>query len=276
MADQRLPTIVSIATLPSRIGGMRPTLQSLFDGDLVPDRILVVVTDYSNREKSPYVIPDFLQDERFTRGLIEVVLSSSDWGPGTKLLGALEHIEDDCHLILADDDVAYQPYFLSTLVNAQSKRRDCSFSYFTYRAGGLTVGQGCDGYSFYSPNLTGVQEFVEENVAGTTLHYHDDLWISFFLYKRGIKVRKVSPPDEGLKVYTQTIADEGLSNITSGDRSRERIVSEGLPRLARQGGLTRSQKAHLSFSRFSDGIRHLPARMLNRARILVGSKNAKV
>ena len=102
MSKYPLPAIVSIATLPSRIGSMRPTLQSLLDGELVPDRILVVVTDYSEREKSRDVIPDFLSDERFTRGVIEVVLSSRDWGPGTKLLGALEHIDDDCNLWRSD------------------------------------------------------------------------------------------------------------------------------------------------------------------------------
>ena len=193
MDDPSLPVVVSIATLPSRIGSMRPALESLLGGDLVPDRILVVITDYSPREKCGFVIPDFLEDPAFTQGIVEVVVSSRDWGPGTKSLGALEHIKEDCILVTADDDVAYQSYFLSTLAKAQNERRDCSFSYYTYRAGGLTVGQGCDGFSFYSPNLAGVREFVEANVVGTTLHYHDDLWISFFLFSRGVKVRRVRP-----------------------------------------------------------------------------------
>ena len=275
MPKYPLPVIVSIATLPSRIGGLRSTLRSLLDGDLVPDRILVVVTDYSEREKSGYVIPDFLRDDHFTRGIITVVRSSRDWGPGTKLLGALEHIEGDCTLVLADDDVAYQPYFLSTLVKAQSERHECSFSYYTYRARGLTVGQGCDGFSFYSPNLAGVRAFVEANVVGTTLHYHDDLWISFFLFSRGVEVRMVAAPDDGSSVYTQTIADESLRDLT-GDASRDRIVSDGLPMLVRRGGLSRRQKLNLESRRLSDLVRQFPARLLNRLRIITGSEKAKI
>lgn len=275
MAPPQLPVIVSIATLPSRIGSMRPTIESLLNGDLVPDRILVVVTEYSEREKIGYVIPDFLKDPTVTQGIVEVVVSSRDWGPGTKSLGALEHISGDCILVTADDDVAYKSYFLATLAQAQSDRRDCSFSYFTYRAGGLTVGQGCDGFSFYSPNLMGVRVFVEAHVVGTTLHFHDDLWISFFLFSRGVEVRAISPPDAGSSVYTQTIADESLRDLT-GDASRDRIVSAGLPMLVRKAGLSTRQRGRLALMRFLDLARQLPARSLNRARIVAGSEKARI
>ena len=104
----------------------------------------------AEREKSRYIIADFLIDSEYCRGIIEIKVTK-DLGPGTKILGAIEFLEGDCHLILADDDVAYHPRFLKDIVSAQAARPDCAFSYYTYRADGLTLGQGCDGFSFYSP-----------------------------------------------------------------------------------------------------------------------------
>jgi len=160
MSDSPLPVVVSIATLPSRIANLRPALDSLLNGELVPDRILVLRSDYSEREKSGYVIPDFLTDEEYCRGIIELQVTK-DLGPGTKILGAIEFLEGDCHLVLADDDVAYHRRFLKDIVSAQASRPDCAFSYYTYRADGLTLGQGCDGFSFHSAQLQGIRKFAD-------------------------------------------------------------------------------------------------------------------
>ena len=260
MSAHPLPVIVSIATLPSRIGQLRPTLDSLLNGELVPDRILVLRSDFSEREKSGYVVPDFLIDEEYCRGIIELK-ATRDLGPGTKILGALEYLEENCYLVLADDDVSYHPRFLADIVNAQAARPDCSFSYYTYRAGGLTLGQGCDGFSFYSPNLRGIKNFAEKYVVGTTVLYHDDLWISFFLFSNGIKIKTVPTPVHGELVYTQLIPNEGLSSLTSGELARDRIVNENLPRLVRQSNLSLSKRLVIDFHRIYDWTSHRFSRL---------------
>ena len=275
MVQQPLPVIVSIATLPSRIGDLRPTLESLLDGDLVPDRILVIVTERSERENCGYVIPDFLADECFTRGIIEVVVASRDWGPGTKLLGALEHITDKCYLILADDDVVYRRQFLSILVTSQSANLGCSFSYFTYRTDGLTIGQGCDGFSFYSPNLEGVREFATKHVVSTSLMYHDDLWISFFLFKTGIKVVLAKPPVTGELVYSQHLPNDGLSSIASGELVRDKIVHDGLPRLIRQCELNAWKRASLFGSKMRDLLLRFATSVVHRTSGIFARKRRK-
>ena len=269
MAKQPLPVILSIATLPSRIGDMRATLESLLDGDLIPDKILVIVTEYSEREKCGYVIPDFLKDERFTRGIIEVVVASRDWGPGTKLLGAIEHCTDRCQLILADDDISYHRNFLSAIVQFQSARPDCSFSYYTYRVSGLTVGQGCDGFSFYSPNLDGIQNFAERNVVGTSLLYHDDLWISFFLFAKGVKVKAIPTPVLGETVYSQISPNDGLSAITSGDLARDKIIYDNLPRMVRQSQLSGRKRILLSCIRIYDVLVRYISSSVKKSRLMI-------
>lgn len=255
MSAHPLPVIVSIATLPSRIGQLRSTLDSLLNGELVPDRILVLYSEYSEREKSAYIIPDFLIDEEYCRDIIELRVTR-DLGPGTKILGALEYLKVDCYLVLADDDVSYHRRFLVGIVEAQASRPDCSFSYYTYRAGGLTLGQGCDGFSFYSPNLRGIRDFAEKYVVGTTVMYHDDLWISFFLFAKGIKVKTVPTSVHGEMVYTQIIPNEGLSSLTSGELARDRIVNDSLPRLVIQSNLDFSKRLILTYHQIYDWILH--------------------
>jgi hypothetical protein len=59
-------------------------------------------------------------------------------------------IPDSCYLIAVDDDVRYKPTFLEGVVEVQKRNKHSSFSYYTYSLDGLTVGQGCDGLSFWS------------------------------------------------------------------------------------------------------------------------------
>jgi hypothetical protein len=252
MARDKLPIVVSIATIPSRIGHIRATLDSLLEGDLKPDQILVTHPEFCNWENSGYDIPAFLEDESYCRGIVKVALAARDWGPGTKLLGAIDHIPDECYLVLADDDVAYDRRFLHGLIEAQSENHDSSFSYYTYRAGGLKFGQGCDGYSFYTPNLAGVYKFAEQHVAETTLLYHDDLWIGFFLFKKGVKVRRLANPEDGELVYQQLLPNDVLSSKTSGELARDQIYHDHLERLIRDAELPKHRMVTLRARQLRD------------------------
>ena len=102
------PVVIGMTTLPSRISRIRPSLKSLLEGDLRPDKIIVSFPEVSIREKSTYYIPDFLLDRDFCGNVIELSRSSLDFGPGNKLLGALEAHPTDCYLVVADDDVRYR------------------------------------------------------------------------------------------------------------------------------------------------------------------------
>ena len=264
----RLPVVISIATVPSRIAKLRPTIDSLLNGTLVPDRILIVHPEYCKWEKSGYEIPDFLADPDYCRGIVAAVRSDEDWGPGTKILGALDYLPKECYLVLADDDVTYHPHFLQGLIEAQERDHSGSFSYYTYRRGGLRFGQGCDGYSFYSPNLAKMKEFAEQHVAGTTLLYHDDQWIAFYLFREGVTVRSVPLPVPGQLVYEQVLANDILSSQTSGDLAREKIYTDNLRRLIRTGGLKPIQRLQRRALSSLDFLTDLPKRIKGRLKRL--------
>lgn len=241
----KFPVIVSITSLPSRISRIRPCLESLLSGTLVPDKILLPLPKWSDRERAPYVLPDFLKDNDFAGRIVEVVDAARDWGPGTKLLGALTSIPDSCHLVVADDDVRYKPNFLDGIVSAQRRDNDTSFSYYTYNLDGLTIGQGCDGFSFYSPNLDRILPFAEKHVMGTKLFFHDDFWISFFLATKGISVEAVGGSDNGSLIYNDEFIDGGSLRFLDGSFLRDPIQREGMDRLLRDADMPASRRARL-------------------------------
>ncbi len=230
--------IVSIATIPSRIGLLKPTIDSLLAGNRVPDTILISHPEYCKWEKSGYSVPDFLADSAYCRGIVEHRICDFDWGPGTKLISALDGLNHDDILIVADDDVLYDRRFIEGLVAAQSRNHGHSYSYYTYRMSGLSFGQGCDGYSFYAGNLQGIKEFAERHVKDTPLLYHDDLWVGFFLYMRGIKVRRIVPPDGKALVYEQLLPNDALSNPEADFLKRHNITQQSLPRLFRDNDVS--------------------------------------
>ena len=225
------PVVASLTTLPSRIGLLEPTLWSLCHQTRRPDRIVLAIPPSSRREKRGYELPDFLVDGTFPSGLIEVVRTTDDYGPGTKLLGAMPVLPRECVLVVVDDDVEYAPHVVEGLATAQLTDRTSSFSYYTYAFGGLTVGQGCDGFSFWSPNLQGIEAFAEEIVDRPECFHHDDLWISFFLQRAGIRICGLEAPGDVL-VYRQLDRANPLQSL-DGDLDRNDLNVRGLQHLMR-------------------------------------------
>lgn len=264
--------IVSIATIPSRIGSLGPTLDSLMKGRVVPDQILIVHPEYCDWESAPYPEVDFLDDPGAYNGTVVRHVTERDWGPSTKILGALEFTKDDCILILADDDVSYHPSFVEGLVSAQKNDERSSFSYLTYRCFGLPLGQGVDGYSFWTPNLRGMRAFADRNVVGTTLMYHDDLWIGFFLFLHSIKVKRLKVPDGREMVYEQILPNSVLSAVSAGSLSRKAIIRDHVRRLIALPEVTPSQRRFLRLNAFFQSVedalyfvRRIPSRAMRKA-----------
>ena len=169
---------------------MRPALESLLEGSMAPDRIFLSLPDTALREEAPYVIPDFFGE---LPPKVEIIRTPEDYGSGTKILGLLGKITQPCYVVLADDDVRYKPFFLRRLIEHQRRDHGAAFSFYAYSLGGLRVGQGVDGFSFWSPNLDGIFDFYCRHIAGTDLMFHDDLWISFYLMSRGVVVKNLRP-----------------------------------------------------------------------------------
>jgi hypothetical protein len=230
-----LPLVVSLTTLPSRIDHLRATIDSLYEQTCPPDKILLCLPKWSQRENAAYDRPNWLS---LYHSLLEVVESDDD-GPGTKLLGALDHIVTPTCLIVADDDMRYKPSFLEHLYRHQVNEPAASFSYYTYPKGPVTVGQGADGLSFYSPNLSGIHAYAKKAIKFPALWVMDDVWICAFLWRRGVPVKNLGHlvPAGGF-IYEATHSVNQLRDM-SGDLRREAVTTDGLNYLFEHGLLGR-------------------------------------
>ena len=255
MADQRAPVCVSIATIPSRIAHLRPTLESLMAGELVPDKILVVRPEFCKWENSGYEVPDFLIDPEFCRGIVTPVVAEQDWGSSTKYLGALDHLPGACHFIVADDDVVYSPGFLSGLVEAQRRDSSASYSYHAYHNYGMPIACGCDGVCTWSPYLDEMRAFAERFIVGTALQYDDDFWVAFYLMQRGVDLRGLGHTLGGELVYEQVLPNTVLSGETSADLVRKTIRRSHFFRLLRQADMLLLRKVGVFCGFLVDGLR---------------------
>jgi hypothetical protein len=223
-----------VTTLPSRIGRLWPTIDSLLAQTRPPDAILVNVPRRSVREQREYAVPAWLAAPPAT---VTLVRCETDHGPGTKLLGGLPHLPPEGCLIVVDDDMLYEPFMVERLAEAQLRRRDASFSFHVYRYGRFRCGQGADGFSFWIPNLTGIETFATAALASPHAFVIDDYWISVFLRIRGIKVLSLEHTlPAGRLVWTRSHADHQLGQLC-GNLRRSRVMSEttrflmGLPLL---------------------------------------------
>jgi hypothetical protein len=245
------PVIVGITSLPSRIGFVGPCLKALLAGSLIPNKILLSLPSRSIREGAAYELPDFLTIENRSP-IVQVVTTDRDWGPGTKLLGALPHLPKPCYLVLADDDVIYRPTFLENLVRAQAGDHTASFSYHVYKWGGLNIGQGCDGFSFWSPNLAAVESFARTCVEGTNLMYHDDLWISFYLASRRIAIRPVDYVGREL-AYEKLHEINALSHL-KGEMARRRLTRQGIKQMIEKIDMPQRWKTRMRMNMLYDRL----------------------
>ncbi len=228
----QVPLYVGLTTLPSRIHHLRPTLDSLRNQTFPPDAILLCLPRRSIREDCAYDRPGWLQEYA---PLLRIVDCEEDHGPGTKLLGCLDHLPEQGCLVLVDDDLVYRPFLLDCLYRRQVADPRSSFSFWTYSFEGIDVGQGADGFSFHVPNLAGIREFAERAVRHPQLRFADDLWISAFLKRAGISVRSLRhelPDDED--VY-ETVHRVNQLRDMEGVHARQAVLVEGARYLFESG-----------------------------------------
>jgi len=187
---------------------------------------------------------------------VDIHWVDEDFGPGTKLLGALRwfdtHLKkrhSDDLLMILDDDHSYLPHALGELAKEQLARGpQYIVTFFAYFFRGLMVPQGADIIAF-QPN-------ANDSLVEDLLEYHrtfvqddpacflvDDLWIGMFVYLCGLHA--VSCRDlvtrRGLEmVYTRTdnahlVALEALNGEDRRDRVMLRAFDHLLSRLASAG-----------------------------------------
>lgn len=184
--------VVGMTSLPSRLRGAVPALRSIVAQDRRPDRLVFSLPRHSAREGRAYELPAELKEIFAENPWMEVNWVDKDQGPGTKLLGALQwlnaHIaggRDGDVLMVLDDDHAYLPFALGSLLEQQQRRGSrCVCSFFSYFCRGIMVPQGADiiAYPLGGSFSTDLPEYHRLFVEGDSACFVvDDLWVAMYL-----------------------------------------------------------------------------------------------
>ncbi|CAE8680328.1 unnamed protein product, partial [Polarella glacialis] len=231
--------IVGVTSLPSRLRGAGPALLSIAAQSRRPDRLVLSLPRRSQREGRAYQVPPELRTILSAHPWMEVHWIEEDFGPGTKLLGAIDWLaanvgqtsENDVLMVL-DDDHAYLPHALGELLQRQlSLGSKHASSFFAYFFRGLMVPQGADiialqlGGSFSEDVLAFHRDFVAGDDACFLV---DDLWLGMFLRLSGRQVvsHRELVTQRGLEMIYQRTGNasvEALMDLEGRDR-RDRAM----------------------------------------------------
>jgi hypothetical protein len=197
--------IASLSTVPDRINNLSPTIRSLLKQTRPPDEIILAIPEFSVREQRPYVVPKYIS--RLPR--VRVLHCAEDWGPATKFIGAVQDElaagRENSLIMVVDDDRLYPRdaletylYYSEQLPNAALCFRgaampstlDWDDAKMIYAKElrvprPVAVITGCGSYliqpRFFDESLW------DYSVAPQVAFDIDDIWISGWLSRRGVK-----------------------------------------------------------------------------------------
>jgi hypothetical protein len=201
--DRRV--IASLSTVPDRINNLRPTIQSLLKQTRPPDEIVLAIPEFSVRERRPYVVPRHIS--RLPR--VRVLHCPEDWGPATKFIGAIQDElaagRENTLIMVVDDDRLYPRDALETYRHYSEQLPEAALC-FRGAAMPSTLDWD-DAKMIYAKDLreprpvaviTGCGSYLiqprffdaslwDYSGAPAVAFYIDDIWISAWLSRRGVK-----------------------------------------------------------------------------------------
>src|SRR5881409_1714939 len=201
--DRRV--IVSLSTVPERIGNLGPTVRSLLRQTRPPDEIVLAIPEFSVREQRSYEVPEYVS--RLPR--VRIFHCRRDWGPATKFIPIVREElaagHGDTLIMVVDDDRVYPRDALETYLHYNKQLPDAALC---FRGAGMprnldwrdarmiraselrqpqlvAVITGCGSYliqpTFFDESLWDYSRAPEG------AFYMDDIWISGCLTRRGVK-----------------------------------------------------------------------------------------
>src|SRR5437868_10900299 len=197
--------IVSLSTVPDRINNLRPTIRSLLKKTWPPDEIVLAIPEFSVREQRPYVVPKYISQLPRVR----VLRCREDYGPATNFIAAIQDElaagRQNTLIMVVDDDRLYPRDALETYLHYSGQLPNAALCFRgaampstlnwddakMIRASELreprpvAVITGCGSYliqpRFFDESLW------DYSVAPQVAFVIDDIWISGWLSRRGVK-----------------------------------------------------------------------------------------
>ena len=234
--------IASLSTVPDRINNLSPTIRSLLKQTRPPDEIVLAIPEFSVREQRPYVVPEYLL--RLPR--VRVLHCAEDWGPATKFIGAIQDElaagRENSLIMVVDDDRLYPPdaletylYYSEQLPNAALCFRGAAmpstldwddakmiYAKDLREPRPVAVITGCGSYlvraRFFDRSLW------DYSGAPSVAFYIDDIWISAWLSRRGVK-RYVVPASAMMRSVRRQRRTVSLNKITGRQKLNNETIA---------------------------------------------------
>jgi hypothetical protein len=229
--DHRI--IVSLSTVPGRIGNLGPTIRSLLRQTRPPDEIVLAVPEFSIREQRPYEIP-----KGVSRWFpLRVLHCRKDWGPATKFIPIVREElaigRGNTLIMVVDDDRVYPRDALETYVHYSQQLPDAALC---FRGAAMPRSRDWrDAKMIYASELREPQpaavitgcgsyliqpRFFDESLwdysqAPRGAFYMDDIWISGCLNRRNVK-RYVVPASAMMRSVLRQHLTLSLHDVPNG------------------------------------------------------------
>jgi hypothetical protein len=233
--------IVSLSTVPDRINNLTPTIRSLLKQTRPPDEIVLAIPEFSLRERRHYVVPKYIS--RLPR--VRILRCREDWGPATKFIAVIQDElaagRPDTLIMVVDDDRVYPRDALETYLHYSEQLPDAALCFRgaampstldwddakMIRASELreprpvAVITGCGSYliqpRFFDKSLW------DYSVAPQIAFHIDDIWISGWLSRRGVK-RYVVPASAMMRSVLRQRWTVSLNKIPGRQKLNNEII----------------------------------------------------
>src|SRR6266516_1508788 len=229
--DRRI--IASLSTVPERIGNLGPTVRSLLRQTRPPDEIVLAIPEFSLREQRSYEVPEYVS--RLPR--VRILHCRRDWGPATKFIPIVREElaagRGDTLIMVVDDDRVYPRDALETYLHYNKQLPDAALCFrgaamprrLDWRDArmikasefrqpeAVAVITGCGSY-LIQPRFFDESLWDYSN-APNGAFYMDDIWISGWLSRKGVK-RYVVPASAMMRSVWRQRRTLSLHDVPNG------------------------------------------------------------
>src|SRR5258708_502644 len=175
--------IISMTTISARNGTLGETLASLAAQNVQSDAIAHSLT--------PGCISPLLRINRLQR------LNVIDCGPVTKLYAVMSDLPPNTIIITVDDDQTYNSNWLGILLEGVRRFPDCAVGFSGWNLGTIPVFAWgpCDVLEGWAGAAYRKSWFDAEILNPPLLtRSNDDVWISSYLHRKGVRRMLLGPP----------------------------------------------------------------------------------
>lgn len=230
--------IASFTTSPSRIHKCEAVINSILNQTTKPDLFLLNIPK-KYRGKDKYKLPKFLE------GKVTLNVLDKDYGPGTKIIGALIYCRENdiqpSKFIYFDDDVLYPEGMIASMLECSKKGLVVGASCFDFlrsntigcfhdRTFNYQIVEGFGGVCLDAADTDGLIDFVDSLPDTNEIRTSDDLYLSLFYHEKKCFLSDINMP--GVYSFQKLWSEGRILEYGNGDDALHMQGDDNIKRYA--------------------------------------------